>query len=249
MIGAADAFEPRTAFALTAACLACTMLVRLHVSHRRRVKSSRAAAFDGCTGALSSCRIVQDDVDYPVLTGEYRARSIELRLIADHVGYRKVPSLWLQVTLFAELPGFGVLDYLVRPQNIEFYSPAESLPVELPVPAHWPQHATLKCDRSGELPPVAALDPVLRLFDEPEMKELLVTSRGVRLVRQVDQAERREYLVLRAVQFAEDRIDAADLHRLLDALIPLANTLERSLAASRATGAPAEATKALLLGT
>lgn len=201
------------------------ILAYLHVSHRLRIKSSRAAVYTDCLPLFTQYRVVQDDVDYPVLSGQYQGYRIELKLIADHVGYRKVPSLWLQASVFTDLPLQGVIDFLVRPQNVEFFSPSDTLDIELPLPAHWPQFATLRTDLTKGLPPVHLLDPPVALFVEPAMKELLLTPRGTRLVRQVDQAQRREYLILRAASFANDQIEPGMITQLLDTQISLIDSL------------------------
>ncbi len=200
-------------------------LTYLHVSHRLKIKTSRAAVFTDCLSLFTQYRVVQDDVDYPVLSGQYRGHRIELKLIADHVGYRKVPSLWLQASVFVGLPLQGVIDYLVRPQNVEFFSPSDTLTIELPLPAHWPQFATLRTDLAEGLPPMHVLDPPVALFEDPAMKELLLTPRGTRLVRQVDQARRREYLVLRAASFAHDQLEPGMVAQLLDTQIGLIDSL------------------------
>lgn len=202
--------------------MALGILAYLHITHRRKVRNSRASVFDDCLTLFSEHRIVQDDVDYPILTGQYQGNRIELKLIADHVGYRKVPSLWLQASVYADLPLHGIIDYLVRPQNVEFFSPIDTLPVVLPIPAHWPQFATFRTDQTEEqLPPASLLDPPVALFDDPAMKEILLTPRGTRLVRQVDQARRREYLVLRSASFEHDKLEPHIVTLLLETQLAL----------------------------
>lgn len=213
-------------FLLLLSAVALTTLIWTHRRHRRDVKQGRASVYDDVLGRLENFRITQDDVDYPVLVGTYRGKQIELRLIADHVGYRKVPSLWLQLSVHAALPIQGVIDYLARPQNIEFYSPSADLPYSIPIPSHWPQHAILKTSDLQLSTSLNPLDDIIDLFDDASMKEVLVSPRGARLVWQVDQARRREYLVLRAVGFEHDRIDEQLLYSRLDRLLGLVHTLQ-----------------------
>ena len=67
--------------------------------------------------------ITQQGADYPVLRGRYQGYDIELRPMVEGLAMRKLPSLWLQVTVYAAIPFSGGLDYLARPLGVEFYSP------------------------------------------------------------------------------------------------------------------------------
>jgi hypothetical protein len=72
-------------------------------------------------------------------------------------------------------------------------------------------------------------------FDDPRMKELVITPRGVRLVYQAAQGERADYLVLRQARFAQERGDAELVKSLLDRAIAIAaavdSTMEQQVAA------------------
>jgi hypothetical protein len=192
-----------------------------HRSHRLRVKEKRRAAYDACLDRFENYQIKQDDINFPELHGHYRNYEIDLKLVADHVGYRKVPSLWLLVSVYSPLPYKGILDFMVRPQNIEFFSPYIRLDHDLPIPTGWPAYALLRSDNPDQTPPLHLLDDAMTLFDEPKMKELLITPKGVRLVYQIDQAKRREYLVLRSVDFEDSGLDPELVCGLLDNAIEI----------------------------
>lgn len=194
--------------------------------NRLAIKRDRAALFDACRPLLESYRIVQDDVDFPTLTGLYRGYAIEAEPLVDHLGFRKIPSLWLKVTVKCELPIDGTFDLLVRPQNIEFFSPAAELPENILTPEGWPAHAVIKGDRPAGMPRLALLEPhVLSLFADAKAKELLVTPRGVRIVYQVNQVQRGEYLVLRALTFADVALPPFLFGALLDRAVALCDDL------------------------
>jgi hypothetical protein len=192
----------------------------------RRERERRAALFEDCMKLFGKCRVTQDGMHFPVLEGHYRGVPIKLEPVLDDMGVRKVPSLWLKATVLAPNSNRGVLDFIVRPQGIEFYSPSNDLPVRLSIPADWPQHALLCTDRRGTQPPLDRLTPHMSAFDDPRMKELLITPRGVRLVYQAAQAERGEYLVLRQARFAVTRIDPALVRFLLDRALAIATALD-----------------------
>ena len=196
--------------------VAAVMMVHFHRSHRREMRASRGAMFDRVKPLLGQARLHQSGVGFPTLEGRYRGRAVRLEPIEEHVGFRKVPSLWLRVTVFEQWPWRGVLDFLVRPENIEFYSPIGRLDHRLRVPPGWPRHAWLRTDDPVAMPPTDRLTRYMDFFDDRRAKELLVTGRGVRLVYQCRQAERPYYLVLRSVTFDDLTVDHSEAAALLD---------------------------------
>jgi hypothetical protein len=207
--------------------LVALALLALALAYRRdrtRLRRARGRYFEDCLSLFARPTLSQDDVDFPTLEGAYRGRRVRLQPLVDHVAVRKLPSLWLLLTVFEDLPLKGTLDLLLRPQNVEFYSPSSRLPVTLRPPAGWPAHALLRTDEDG-LPPLERLTPHVAMFDDPKMKELVVTPNGVRLVYQAEQAERAHYAVLRHARFARERLPAAVAQALLDRAIAIVETL------------------------
>jgi hypothetical protein len=205
--------------------LAAIVLPWLYRRDARRQRQQRAALFSQCLELFQAYRVTQQGADFPTLEGTYRGFRVKLEPILDTVAWRKIPSLWLKATVFAPNPQSGVLDFLVRPQGAEFYSPSESLPHRLRVPEGWPQHAILCTDDRAQMPQPDLITPHMALFDDPKMKELLVTPRGVRLVWQIWQAERSEYLVLRQAKFSGTAVDRAPVRLLLDTAIAVSTSL------------------------
>lgn len=76
-------------------------LVLLHWQERRKIKQMRAAFFSDCLGLFSRYRVVQDHFGYPVLEGCFNGAEIRLEPVLDNVTPRKLPSLWIKVTLLA----------------------------------------------------------------------------------------------------------------------------------------------------
>ena len=210
------------AFRYDVAALCAVFAVALWLIYKRdrsRTKLARAAYFDDCRSLFEDCRIVQEGTDFPVLDGRHRGHRFRLEPIVDHMAVRKLPSLWLRVSLIDDLPVPGVVDFLARPQNTEFYSPSASLPVSLRIPPEWPQHAALRTDLEDRSLAVALLAPHIHIFSDPRAKELLVAPRGVRLVYQASQGERAYYMVLRQPEFGEPRLPAALARQLLEQAI------------------------------
>ncbi len=196
-----------------AAALAWTYRRDLEVRRRQRGR-----LFSACLDLFQACRVVQDGPSYPVLTGRYRGVDVRLEPVVDHMAWRKVPSLWLKATVLA--PGArGVLDVIMRAQGVEFYSPSGDMEHRLAAPPDFPKDALICTSDPEAAPDLEQLRPHLGLFDDPRMKELLITPRGVRLVRQLCQADRARYAVLRQAEFPAAPLDPATARGLLDAAL------------------------------
>jgi hypothetical protein len=196
-------------------------LVMMHWQERRKIKQMRAAFFSDCLGLFSRYRVVQDPFGYPVLEGCFNGAEIRLEPVLDNVTPRKLPSLWIKVTLLAPVRYRGIFDFMRRPQGTEFYSPASSLDHRVALPAGWPEDSQIATDAPALMPPVEIMSPHMRIFEDPRAKEMLVTRSGVRIVYQVSQAQRAQYAVLRQAVFPENRLRADLAGSLLRAALNL----------------------------
>jgi hypothetical protein len=133
---------------------------------------------------------------------------------------RRLPSLWLVLTIKSATALGATIDCLARARNTEFYSPADELPHRLPPLPGCPPDLQVKSDRADlEL---AVLTPgIAGFFSESCAKELLVTPRGLRLVYLLDQARRSDYLVLRSASFETGGPAAPLVERLLEQALEL----------------------------
>lgn len=213
--------------ALAVAALMGLALVSIHWRTRRTIRRARAAMFDGCLPLLEAYRVTQDGLGFPILEGRYRGHDVEIQPVVDHVAVRKLPSLWLLVTVRGPVAYEGTLDFLVRPLNVEFFSPSGTLEKRLPVPPGWPQHAWLRTDDPERMPPVERVAPHIQFFEDPRAKELLVTPRGVRLVYQGKEGQRAHYAVLRQVEFGDIAVPPELARSLLDRALALHQDLEQ----------------------
>jgi hypothetical protein len=178
-------------------------------------KAGRAALFADCMDLLAGAELLQDGLDYPVLRGRWQGCPVELKPIADTAALRKLPTLWLQVTLTAPTGAPGVLDVLQRPWGAEYWSPSADLPVSVPTPPGLPETAQIRLDheRASSLLPLLASRAAL--LARPATKELLITPKGVRLVVQIGEAERGSYLLFREARFALQRLEREALAAML----------------------------------
>lgn len=188
---------------------------------RRSLKQHRAGLFAASCGILETYRITQAGIEYPEMQATYRGHAFHVDAVVDTLTFRKLPVLWLRVSLLAPLPGVATFDILVRSQNVEFYSPSAELPHRLEPGPGWPADAMVRTDNQGRLPEFAVLDRHIGMFQEPRTKELLITPKGVRIVRMLDQAKRAEYLVMRQAEFENAQVTAELLRDLMDRTIAL----------------------------
>jgi len=219
---------------ITVAAMLC--LAWQYRRDRERMRRTRAGFFGECRALLERSTILQDDLQFPVLTGRYEGLDVRLEPMVDDMAIRKLPSLWLKISLMAPVRYAGAFDLLIRPRGAEFYSPAFDLPLEVRIPSGWPTDAVIRSDDPAEMPPAETVARHLHLFDDARMKELLIAPRGVRLIYQVDQAERSRYAVLRQSEFGEQSLAPDLARRLLDA----ARSVYRSVAAASAETAAAQ---------
>lgn len=221
---------PPEAAGLLLAIPAAVALVRTWRREQRRARAWRAELLADALDLIERPELRQDGLDYPVLRGRWRGLAVELKPIADTAALRKLPSLWLQVTLAAPTGASGIADVLLRPLGVEYWSPASNLPVSVPTPACLPETAQIRLDHEDAaclLPLVAAHAALLA---RPATKELLITPKGVRLVVQLAEAERGSYLLFREARFPIRRLGRAALEEMLVATARILEDARRAMA-------------------
>jgi len=206
---------------------ALLLLPALYVRDSRVARRQRGNYFAGCLELFDSYRVVRQGQGFPLLTGRYRGADVRLELVMDDMAWRKLPCLWLKVTVLAPNPQRGMLGLLVRARGTEFYSPTAEMKEGLALPASFPSDAILRSDDAATAP-VTAVQNRIEIFSDARMKELVVTPLGVRLVYQLAQAERAEYLVLRQANFSAQQVDTALARQLLDSVLAIAASVDRA---------------------
>jgi hypothetical protein len=210
------------------AVLALVALTWIYRRDKRRADRERQVLFDDAHGLLTEAEIERAPREYPKLRGRYREHDVTIDAVVDTIAVRKLPSVWLRVTVMAEVPFAGICDVMARAHNVEFYSPFGDLDQGIALPAGWPDHLTVKTDDPATMPPATLVGPHIGIFADERMKELLVTPKGVRFVRQAAQGSRAEYMVLRQASFGPVVVPRAQLQTMLDAAVALAVALGAS---------------------
>jgi hypothetical protein len=214
-----------TPLTLLAAALGATALwlawVTLRASKTR--KAARAGYFDRIAFDRVTKRI--EPAGFPRLTGHLGPDAFDLQAVPDNLTFRKLPALWVMVTLPVPLPVQATLDIMARPAGNEPFSHFARLPQSLPCPPDLPEGTGIRSDNAAAVPPFARIAPHLGLFADPKVKELVISPKGLRLVILADEAERGRYLIFRDLETGKTPLDPSRILPLIDTLRALRDTL------------------------
>ena len=201
-------------------------LIRQYLHDQRSIKHAKAHLFDEVLGLLDGAKLKQEGKDFPQVSGVFLGYEVKLSLIEDTVAVRKIPPLWLLITIQGKTAIQGSFDLIVRPSNNEFYSPAWQWNGNLQVPSHWPQHSVIKYQDS--LVDIAKIDALVpKLFRDERAKELLITPSVLRITYMAKQAERGEYLIMRNSVFSGEAISVEVVEKVLKQAIEIRQLLEK----------------------
>lgn len=127
---------------------------------------------------------------------------VQVRTVTDTLSLRKLPSLWLMITLPGETGIGATLDMMMRPAGQSSFSNFDFLRDTIEHGNGFPDEAVLKSDNAESCPSPECFRPLLRPFHLGYGKELLATPRGVRMVLQLAEGDRARYGVFRQAHFA-----------------------------------------------
>ena len=206
-----------TFVAIAAAVLAVAHLV--HMARRRQAfaKQSRAQAFEAVASVIAEARDVSTEtVGVDTWAGRWNGQRVQIRTIVDTLAVRKLPTMWLSVTITEPVAVPGTIDVMQRPAGPTSFSNFDHLPETLPTPPDWPDEAVVRTDDPDALGVLRAIEADVGFLAEPRIKELLITPNGVRLVCLVAEADRARYGVLRQASFGDyGGLDPMLINRLL----------------------------------
>ncbi len=184
----------------------------------RAAKAARRGVLDGCAGALDRAQLSHAADGFPRLAGHHHGREVRVDLLCDTMTIRRLPQLWMSTTLLdanAGLPGFAIL---VRPAGTEFYSLTSRFAHRLETPVGFPDEVLIRGDAGAE-PLLDELRATLAgILADPRVKEIAVTPRGLRIIRQAGEGKRGDHLLLRQSVFENAAVPRRDLAAVLDQL-------------------------------
>jgi hypothetical protein len=212
--------------------LALLLLLAFLAWHARRLwaegrarRAARAAALDLCRPLLADTvqRIEPDG--FPRLAGTYRGARVDLRLVPDTLTTRKLPALWMLVTLTEPQPLPATWHLMLRPRGTETFSSFDRLPQARPPDPALPLDSAVRTD--GGAPPPPALAAAVAELGEDRLKEVVLSPKGLRLTWLLEEAPRGRYLLFRDAEMGRTPVPPETLQPLLDALLDLRGRLAR----------------------
>ncbi len=193
----------------------------------RVVKESRARAlarsgfFDAVKPLFDGGEIRVQPTGFARMSGRRNGLSFDLQALPDTLTFRKLPALWVMVTLPEQLPVMATLDLMARPSGQETFSRFAILPQSLPSPPGFPKDVAIRTDDATGILPASLMARHANLFDDPRVKELVISQKGLRIVILGEEADRGRYLIFRESEMGQVRLDPARLLPILDRLAAL----------------------------
>lgn len=191
-------------------------------------QARRRGLLDDCARLFDRYALTHGGDSFPRLSGRSGTRNVDARLISDTMTIRRLPQLWLQVTVLERTNSESEFAVLVRPSGYEFYSLTTDFPHAIERPASFPHELIIRGSDYKASKLFEKLAPVIAdILTDPRVKEVAVTRKGLRIIRQAGEGRRGEYLLLRQAVF-DDAAVSADM---LESLLSQIENLKMSLAA------------------
>jgi hypothetical protein len=216
--------------ALAAAAGAAFLWVFYHHWRGSAARAARRANYlDACQTLFDGgLKAVKPD-GFPRISGTYQGHTYDLQVVVDTLNIRKLPTLWLLVTLPEALPVAGTFDVMMRPRGVETFSKFLELPIQIAPDAMFPHDCAIRVDTPSALPPRDVLLRYVKLLADDRVKELVISPKGLRIVWLADEAHRGKYLLFRDSEMALTPFQPQDLKPLLDGLISLREDILRTI--------------------
>jgi hypothetical protein len=198
-----------SAFAL----LAVVWFIRAAIRAHHEAMRQRGRLLDEAHALLSEPGITVAPDQFPVVTGLIEdGRHVRVELIADTMVTRRLPQLWLKVTLFEsdarDRPSLGAL---ARPTGSEYYSLVHGFP-EWMKPPEMGMSLLMRGDGRVTVEQAAIAGRHFQLlFADQKVKEAVMTSKANRLIYQASQGERAAHMFLRQARFSLETVPAATI--------------------------------------
>lgn len=202
-----------------------TLLLRSRTAGAAR-RAARAHYFDACKGLFTSVKSGVSLHGYQRLNGTYRGRLFDLQALPDTLTYRKLPSLWLLVTIPARTGLSATTDLMARANGGEVFSKFGQLPVQIGTPSGFPDDVVVRTDDPGALPGPEVVELLRLAFRAERLKEMVLAPDGLRLVWLAEEADRTRYLIFRDSEMGAVPLAREELSPLLDRMASLADLLE-----------------------
>ena len=188
-------------------------------------KSAREGYFAQITPLFDRVVTRVQPSGFPRMTGHLGPHAFDLQVMQDSLTFRKLPALWVMLTLPEAMPVKAKLNIMARPSGLEPFSHFANLPQSLPCPSALPEGTGVRTDNADAVPPEALLAPHFAVFDDPKIKEMVIAPNGLRLVFLAEEADRGRFLIFRDAEMGLSPLEPTRLSPLIVALLALRRTL------------------------
>lgn len=193
-----------TTIALSAfAAISCGWMGARALKEHRSALAQRHGLLDDAARLFDNAHITFGPDHFPTLVGRLDdGRQAKVELIVDTMVFRRLPQLWLRVTLSeAKSQQRPTIGALARPTGAEYYSLVHDMP-EWMTPPETEASLLMRGDGTATHWQVERISALFRnLFADPQVKEAVITPRGTRIIRQAAQGEPGAHLLLRQIRF------------------------------------------------
>jgi hypothetical protein len=209
--------SPLIPLGIAIAALGLWLGYRLIGESRIRTQS-RARFFDAVKPLFDGGETRIQPTGFPRMTGRRDGLAFDIQAVPDTLTFRKLPALWVLVTLPEPLPLDATLDLMARPSGNEPFTKFATLPQSLPTPPELPKDLAIRSDDATRIPPPDLIAAHADLFQDPRVKELVLSPKGLRIVLLAEEADRGRFLIFREAEMGRTPLPAARLEPLLDRL-------------------------------
>jgi hypothetical protein len=182
--------------------------------------AARAGYLDLCLPLFAQPRKAVADTGFARISGQYCGQMFDVQVVPDSLSLRKLPCLWLLVTLAERLPLAGTFDVMLRATGTETFSKFGDLPDQIAAPAGFPEGCTIRTD-AKTMPSAAVIGRYMAGLDTARLKELVVAEAGVRVVWLAEEADRGRYLLFRDAEMGAQALQPSVMQPLMDGLCGL----------------------------
>jgi hypothetical protein len=209
---------------------ACAWLAVRGIKEHRDAMALRHRLLDEAESLLSEAVITVGRDQFPIATGRIAdGGQVKIELIGDSMITRRLPQLWLRVTLYDSgtyrRPLIGAL---ARPTGGEYYSLVHDMR-EWMAPPKTGTSMLMRGDGSATPWQTERVrHHFSTLFADATVKEAVISPNGVRIMRQAAQGERASHLFLRQARFTIASVPVEDIKTAITMASALAEVLPES---------------------
>ena len=201
------------------------LMVRLTQAGQTRA-AARAGYFSAVAGMFTAVVVRVEPSGFARMSGVWNGVRFDLQAVPDTLTFRKLPALWVLVTLTEPVAIATELHIMARPGQSDVFSTFDKMPASVALPDGFPEFCALRCLNASGLPDQAVMMDQAPLFAGGLVKELVISPKGLRLVILAEEADRGAYLLFREAEMGRQPLAPARLLPLLQALLKLHTDLD-----------------------